>query len=132
MFNRHKYMVTYLRERRRRLVEKGLCGECGKFPIAPRHISCERCLARKRTNARIKDKKPSDLNPIRLKGPCDICGREGQHVDHDHLTGMHRGLLCRTCNVGLGYFRDDPRILRRASAYLLRVKRKVRKGKRRL
>jgi hypothetical protein len=56
---------------------------------------------------------------------CAICQRsfenigvKGTHVDHDHLNGLVRGLLCFNCNAGLGSFKDDPTRLRRAILYL--------------
>lgn len=55
---------------------------------------------------------------------CAICGHlpapdeEPLAVDHDHLTGFNRGLLCRSCNHGLGCFRDSSEFLRAAALYL--------------
>lgn len=57
-------------------------------------------------------------------GVCAICrmpGRtaRGLDVDHDHLTGRVRGLLCHPCNLGLGAFKDSPEMLQTALAYLM-------------
>jgi hypothetical protein len=54
-------------------------------------------------------------------GACAICRRRWKErlcVDHCHLTGMIRGLLCRRCNLGLGYMKDDQASLIAAVAYL--------------
>ena len=51
---------------------------------------------------------------------CDICEREclSPCMDHDHKTGRFRGWICPACNLGLGKFADDPRLLKRAIDYL--------------
>lgn len=52
-------------------------------------------------------------------GMCAICGtRSAEQVDHDHVTGQVRAVLCFTCNLGLGNFGDDPERLRSAVRYL--------------
>lgn len=42
------------------------------------------------------------------------------HIDHDHVTGKVRGVLCQWCNLLLGHAREDPVILRAAASYLER------------
>lgn len=41
------------------------------------------------------------------------------HVDHDHVTDTVRGLLCRTCNLGLGMLGDSIEKLQLAMDYLM-------------
>ena len=53
---------------------------------------------------------------------CQICGcvdtRRSLSIDHDHVTGKVRGLLCDACNTGLGKFKDNQEILLAAIEYL--------------
>jgi Recombination endonuclease VII len=56
----------------------------------------------------------------RQGGACAICKRTGVTlcVDHCHLTGEVRGLLCIRCNSAIGFCSDDPAVLQAAAAYL--------------
>jgi len=57
------------------------------------------------------------------QGRCAICDKEEKlMVDHDHDTGEVRGLLCRKCNTGLGFFGDDVTLLLKAADFLRSVK----------
>lgn len=51
---------------------------------------------------------------------CEICGfGDNLHYDHNHETSSFRGVLCGSCNRGLGLFKDSPTLLTRATNYLL-------------
>lgn len=53
-------------------------------------------------------------------GKCAICDKPKRLlVDHDHKTGMVRGLLCHSCNVGIGLLGDSLESVKRAAVYLL-------------
>jgi Recombination endonuclease VII len=53
---------------------------------------------------------------------CELCGGPpGKHalaLDHCHGTGVFRGWLCGKCNTGLGQFKEDPVLLKKAANYL--------------
>lgn len=58
---------------------------------------------------------------------CAICGKSVEEltgyikhlaVDHNHITKEIRGLLCQHCNRGLGFFKEDYKLLLKASKYL--------------
>ena len=50
---------------------------------------------------------------------CPICGSDDPLViDHDHSTSEVRGLICDSCNLGLGKFKDNIQSLKNAIAYL--------------
>jgi len=66
-----------------------------------------------------------DVMCARQGGCCAICGTPESsskygyfHVDHDHKTGAVRALLCRCCNVVLGFMDEDPERLEAAARYL--------------
>lgn len=63
---------------------------------------------------------------------CAICGKPERRpdkasgkikdlaIDHCHSTGAVRALLCSNCNTALGLFNDDPALLGKAQAYVLK------------
>jgi hypothetical protein len=56
------------------------------------------------------------------EGKCAVCAvpLDEPHIDHCHETGLVRGLLCVTCNVGLGMFKDSFVLVENAANYLHR------------
>jgi len=54
-------------------------------------------------------------------GTCAICPTSvtrNSHIDHDHISGKVRGVLCGRCNPAIGKMQDDPARLRRAADYI--------------
>lgn len=65
------------------------------------------------------------MDKIRAQGgKCAICGTlnpggRGQFaVDHNHATGQIRGMLCQSCNTGLGMFKEDKILMNKAIEYI--------------
>lgn len=107
-----------------------------------RHVYCRQCCATKQAAlaphaAAYKRKRNYGLDEesyqkllAEQNGVCFVCQksehrtRRGKtlplHVDHCHGSGTVRGLLCCDCNLGLGRFKSDKGLLRRAILYLER------------
>lgn len=55
------------------------------------------------------------------EGKCCICENDTEEilqVEHDHKTGIVRGLVCGNCNKMLGQAKDNPKVLRAGADYL--------------
>lgn len=81
---------------------------------------------RKAQLKKLYDITPEEYDKLleKQEGVCAIClqpnfSKKGYlSVDHDHNTGFVRGLLCRSCNMGIGKLKDDTKILKSAIFYL--------------
>ena len=124
------------------------CSTCGEqkpaseFP--PNRRKCRPCVAQYLSNW--KQENPHKIREYNLlkdfgitheeyikmheaqNGLCGICGEPEKAfmktktmflaVDHDHETGEIRGLLCTNCNNGLGRFKDNIDLLKKAIQYI--------------
>ncbi len=57
------------------------------------------------------------------EGKCAICGGLPQYgrrlsIDHDHVVGGFRGLLCTHCNLAMGHFFDSTELMEKAIKYV--------------
>jgi len=98
-----------------------------EYPVAP---SSAPVLHRKYKGSELRKKYGIQLDVyeaclVRQHGVCAICctapGGGSLHVDHDHVTGAFRGLLCSSCNLGIGSLKDDLGLLKAAVSYLRMV-----------
>lgn len=122
-----------------------ICARCGadkapeEFPrhrgrASGRHCNCKKCHNQQTRESKLRQggsrkyhlKRKYGLTLEQFdallagQGPlCPIClKRPAVHVDHDHRSGVVRGILCEMCNGGLGQFRDNPQTIENAIAYL--------------
>lgn len=127
----------------RKHVAKGLCKKCYYKDYKGRAAICHPDKARatvdglcsmcwgntpegKARKAAAHRVRKYDLTPEQYKelysrqnGRCAICGAENPDcIDHDHISGTVRGLLCRPCNYGLGHFKDRSDFLIKAANYV--------------
>jgi hypothetical protein len=60
---------------------------------------------------------------VNQNGTCAICKQlqnngENLYIDHCHITGKVRGLLCNNCNLAIGLLKDNTNIILEAAKYL--------------
>jgi hypothetical protein len=110
------------------------CSACGKtLPASGFHRNrsvsttlapaCKDCNRRKVRAAKYKIGEEW-LNRVDETGNCEICQIEidgpRKHLDHDHKTGLPRGVLCSRCNTMLGQAGDSVELLKTAQMYLMK------------
>lgn len=104
-----------------------ICRNCGEeksielFPhfsagTTGRKNTCRECTT---TLNRLRKLLKED-HPVPEPGPCPICGRHTENwiLDHCHFTNDFRGYICNGCNLGMGHFNDDVKLLKKAIKYL--------------
>ena len=141
-------MKNYFAELRAKRKSLGLCTACGKHPAPcePCKLRNREYMRRKRAGIPQEEKSREWHSKrhyylkykygiteaqydemLRLQdNKCAICKssetkdkkRHRLMVDHCHSTGIVRGLLCSSCNKGLGLFNDAPNIMQSAIKYL--------------
>jgi hypothetical protein len=127
---RHEFWAE---QRRFRSKTQRRC-ECGAEPVNKTGIpNCAECRTRKKQQ-RVREHtlrvygingREYDRLLDLQGGRCAICrtrkpgrGKPIFAVDHDHVTGQVRGLLCYKCNTAVAYLQDDPKVLRAAVRYV--------------
>ena len=111
------------------------CSRCKE--IKPLNLFCkdrrrpsgvrELCKSCRSNDRRIVHKASKNRQAIleEQNNACAICGVHVEEsatrfvIDHNHETNQVRGILCSNCNVGLGYFKDQPGRLGQAIKYLM-------------
>ena len=109
------------------------CGGTIRFIVSNKCVPCKRASARKFQNVHFNRYGSHLYKRLGItmtdyfamaeaqEWKCKICNiipKTRMHLDHCHKTMKVRGLLCGTCNKGLGQFRDNPEILEAAARYI--------------
>jgi len=113
--------------------KKRICIDCNKIKITNKK-RCSLCEQIKKDKEKLNKIYPllskydiSMENYIEMinkqHNKCKSCGCDFDIkrvcIDHDHETGIVRGLLCNQCNSGLGMFKDNIYSLLKAIDYLI-------------
>lgn len=123
-----KSVDDFYRNRQQRDGHSSWCAECEKAYQRDRSQIASIREARKPVSRRQRLKRygltPDAYEMLLLKQDsiCAICMDERAEtlaVDHNHITGENRGLLCGRCNKAIGLLEDDASYVYRAFRYLL-------------
>jgi len=104
----------------------GNCRTCARRRNARYNAKPDKKLARRAHHAKTRYGLDVERRRELLDGQggvCALCRRtfkslKDEHVDHDHVTGRVRGILCTGCNTALGKLGDNEEGLLRALAYI--------------
>lgn len=100
------------------------CKTCGKlFKSGPTGKYCNECFREIQRYRKYEiDSVAYQEYLIKQDNKCAICQepfKKTPHIDHDHKTGIVRGLLCVSCNHAIGLLKDSTILLKRAAIYLM-------------
>jgi Recombination endonuclease VII len=109
------------------------CGPCWQLSRRfKRDATTEEMKLRERWS-RFRSQSGSDIDwptfqELAKREVCDACGQRETYVlhgkvkaltfDHCHERRIVRGVLCHSCNIAVGYARNDPARLRALAVYL--------------
>jgi hypothetical protein len=105
----------------------GTCSVCGPgIPVRPRSNSASyRCWLNEKAPRWAREYGATADSILSLlaaqDAKCAICSKQltwSFHIDHDHESGVVRGILCSSCNTGLGLLGDRVDSLEKAVDYL--------------
>lgn len=110
---------------------RGLCSICYSTEHRKKNIEKYRAAGRKYTQTKKYDMEEGHFEALlQAQGnKCAICYKllvvngnlSYACIDHDHLTGEIRGILCIACNTGIGHLKDNPVLCVNAANYLFGV-----------
>lgn len=127
-----KALSEYHKDSRNTLGLTGICKACrckatALWQTEQKKNNLSFYLARRKSN-NYKQKYDLTLEEVKVlkekqQHKCLICNclLDNYVVDHDHVTGKVRGILCSPCNMGLGHFKDSIQSLQNAITYLNKV-----------
>lgn len=102
-----------------RFKNSGNCVECSKASARKRRYRAKEARLLKKYGLTLEAK---SAIIDQQGGVCPICQTDLdftiQHVDHCHLSGCVRGVLCSKCNQAIGLLNDNTDSIRRAAEYL--------------
>ena len=127
----HKFRITRINNGKKKTIfADNKCEKCGTYFNSADCPLCKKIMNQEKQKdnwgsfmwSTYHLSREDYLNLIKKQhNKCAICGLDlnGKSVvDHDHQTGRVRGILCNSCNTGIGLLKDDPQLLIVASEYI--------------
>lgn len=118
-----------IRAKTQALKGAGICITRGCGDAAFRgYVNCEACIESKRKQSRDWRFQQYGIDAQEFTamldaqgGGCAVCSGTSKkfHIDHDHVTGMVRGILCHNCNVSIGLLGEDDARMRALADYVV-------------